>query len=47
MERSALGSVWFQLSLLLLAACTVWIVVAVWRGAFNIEKQMYATWRKR
>jgi hypothetical protein len=41
MERSALGSVWFQLSLLLLAACTVWIVVSVRRGAFNVEKQMY------
>ena len=41
MQRSALGSVWFQMVLLLLAAYTVWIVVSVWRCAFNVEKPMY------
>ena len=41
MQRSALGSVWFQLVLLLLAAYTVWIVVAVWRCAFNVENPLY------
>ncbi len=41
MERSALGSVWFELVLLLLAAYTIWIVVSVWRCAFNVEKSMY------
>jgi hypothetical protein len=41
MERSALGTVWFQLVLLLLAAYTVWIVVSVWRCAFNVETPMY------
>jgi hypothetical protein len=40
-ERSALGSVWFQIVLLLLAAYTGWIVVSVWRCAFNVEKLMY------
>jgi ABC-type sugar transport system permease subunit len=41
MQRGAIGSVWFQLVLLLLAAYTVWIVVSVWRCAFNVEKPMY------
>ena len=41
MQRSALGSVWFQLVLVLLAAYTVWIVVAVWRCAFNVENPLY------
>ena len=41
MQRGALGSIWFQLVLLLLAAYTVWIVVAVWRCAFNVEKPLY------
>ena len=41
MERSALGSVWFQLVLLLLAVYTVWIVVAVWRCAFNVVNPLY------
>jgi hypothetical protein len=41
MERSALGSMWFQLVLLLLAAYTVWIVVSVWRCAFNVENPLY------
>jgi ABC-type sugar transport system permease subunit len=41
MQRSALGSAWFQLVLLLLAAYTVWIVVAVWRCAFNVENPLY------
>ena len=39
--RGAVGSVWFQIVLLLLAAYTVWIVVSVWRCAFNVEKPMY------
>jgi hypothetical protein len=42
MERSALGSVWFELVLLLLAAYTIWIVVSVWRCAFNAEKPVYS-----
>jgi hypothetical protein len=37
----AIGSVWFQLVLLLLAAYTVWIVVSVWRCALNVENPMY------
>jgi hypothetical protein len=41
MERGALGSVWFQLALLLLAVYTIWIVVAVWRCAFNVENPLY------
>jgi len=41
MQRGAIGSVWFQFVLLLLAAYTVWIVVSVWRCAFNVEKPMY------
>lgn len=41
MQRGAIDSVWFQLVLLLLAAYTVWIVVSVWRCAFNVEKPMY------
>jgi hypothetical protein len=41
MERSALGSLWFQLVLLLLAAYTVWIVVSVWRCAPNVENPLY------
>ena len=40
-QRSALGSVWFQLVLVLLGAYTVWIVVAVWRCAFNVENPLY------
>jgi hypothetical protein len=40
-NRGALGSVWFKLALLLLAAYTVWIVVAVWRCAFNVENPLY------
>jgi hypothetical protein len=42
MRGSALGSVWFQVVLLLLAAYTVWILVSVWRCAFNVENPMYA-----
>lgn len=42
MQRGAIGSLWFQIVLLLLAAYTVWIVVSVWRCAFNVEKPMYA-----
>lgn len=41
MERSALGSAWFQIVLLLLAVYTIWIVVSVWRCAFNVEKPTY------
>ena len=41
MQRGAIGNVWFQFVLLLLAAYTVWIVVSVWRCAFNVEKPMY------
>jgi hypothetical protein len=41
MQRGAIDSVWFQLVLLLLAAYTVWIVVSVWRCAFNVENPMY------
>ena len=40
-QRGAIGSAWFQLVLLLLAAYTVWIVVSVWRCAFNVEKPLY------
>src|SRR5262245_9469226 len=41
MQRSALGSALFQLLLLMLAGYTVWIVVAVWRCAFNVENPLY------
>jgi hypothetical protein len=41
MQRGAIDSAWFQLVLLLLAAYTVWIVVSVWRCAFNVEKPLY------
>jgi hypothetical protein len=37
----ALGTLWFQAVWLLLAAYTVWIVVSVWRCAFNVENPMY------
>ena len=41
MQRGAIDSLWFQIVLLVLAAYTVWIVVSVWRCAFNVEKPMY------
>ena len=41
LQRGAIDSAWFQIVLLLLAAYTVWIVVSVWRCAFNVEKAMY------
>ena len=41
MQRGAMDSGWFQLVLLVLAAYTVWIVVSVWRCAFNVENPMY------
>ncbi len=41
MRSGAIASVWFQVVLLLLAAYTVWIVVSVWRCAFNVENPMY------
>ena len=41
MRSGAIASVWFQIVLVLLAAYTVWIVVSVWRCAFNVEEPMY------
>ncbi len=41
MERSALASGWLQLLLLVLAVYTVWIVISVWRCAFNVENPLY------
>jgi len=41
MQRGAIDSVWFQIVLLLLTAYTIWIVVSVWRCAFNVEKPMH------
>jgi hypothetical protein len=41
MQSGAVDSVWFQIVLLLLAVYTVWIVVSVWRCAFNVEKPLY------
>ena len=41
MQEGAIASGWFQLVLLLLAVYTVWIVVSVWRCAFNVENPMY------
>jgi len=41
MQRGAIDSVWFQLVLLLLGAYTVWIVVSVWRCAFNVGNPTY------
>jgi hypothetical protein len=32
----------FQIVLILLAVYTVWIVVSVWRCAFNVENENYA-----
>lgn len=40
-RQGALGTLWFQSILLLLAAYTVWIVVSVWRCAFNTENLLY------
>jgi hypothetical protein len=40
-NRGALGGFWFHVVLLLLAAYTVWIVVSVWRCAFNVENPIY------
>lgn len=40
-EAGAVGSLWFQLVLLFAAAYTVWIVVSVWRCAFNVEDKRY------
>jgi len=37
----AVATLWFQIVWLLLAAYTVWIVVSVWRCAFNVENPMY------
>jgi ABC-type sugar transport system permease subunit len=42
MNQGAIGSLWFQLVLVLLAAYTVWIVVSVWRCAFNAENPLYS-----
>jgi hypothetical protein len=41
MQSGAIGSPWFQIVLLLLAAYTVWIVVSVWRCASNVENPLY------
>jgi ABC-type sugar transport system permease subunit len=41
MQRSGLGGGWFQVVLLLLAVYTVWIVISVWRCAFNVENAAY------
>ena len=35
------GTIFFQLVLIVLAAYTVWIVVSVWRCAFNVRREMY------
>lgn len=40
-RQGALGTFWFQIVWLLLAAYTVWIVVSVWRCAFNVENPLY------
>jgi hypothetical protein len=41
LRGGAADRVWFQLVLLLLAAYTVWIVVSVWRCAFNVKNPTY------
>jgi hypothetical protein len=41
-RQGALASLWFQIVWLLLAAYTVWIVVSVWRCAFNVDNPLYA-----
>ena len=41
-RQGALGTFWFQAVWLLLAAYTVWIVVSVWRCAFNVDNPLYA-----
>ncbi len=41
MQRSAPAGGWFQLVLLVLVAYTVWIVISVWRCAFNVENPVY------
>jgi hypothetical protein len=41
-REGALGTLWFQIVWLLLAAYTVWIVVSVWRCAFNVDNPLYA-----
>jgi hypothetical protein len=40
-RADAVATLWFQIVWLLLAAYTVWIVVSVWRCAFNVENPMY------
>lgn len=40
-RQGALGTFWFQVVWLLLAAYTVWIVVSVWRCAFNVDNPVY------
>jgi hypothetical protein len=40
-KRGSLATLWSQIVLALLAAYTVWIVVSVWRCAFNVEKPLY------
>jgi hypothetical protein len=41
LQRGPFGSGWFQLVLAALAPYTVWIVISVWRCAFNVEKPLY------
>jgi hypothetical protein len=41
MHESAFGTLWFQIVWLLLAAYTIWIVISVWRCAFNVENPLY------
>jgi hypothetical protein len=41
MQRGGLAGGWFQIVLLALAAYTVWIVISVWRCAFNVDNPMY------
>lgn len=40
-DRGAVGSPWFQLVLLIAAAYTAWIVISVWRCAFNVDDERY------
>jgi hypothetical protein len=41
MQSRGLGGGWFQVVLLLLAVYTVWILISVWRCAFNVENPVY------
>jgi hypothetical protein len=41
MQRGGLAGGWLQLVLVALVAYTVWIVISVWRCAFNVENPVY------